>query len=125
MEPTAVALVDMPALLRAIVEDVVAAEPELELVGEFESQEAVLQRIDRSDDVVVVTRVDGRGVPSLLSARPSWRVLALFADGHSVLYERLAQPRMLADLSPETLRAVLLHRGGRDGEGQGGDGRSR
>jgi hypothetical protein len=124
LEPTPVALVGVPAFLRAIVEDVVARDPELEFVGEFESQGAALQRIDRGLDVVVVTNVDRAGMRSLLSARPRWRVLALFADGHGVLYEPLAQPRMLADLSPEALRTVLRPRGG-DGEEQGGGGASR
>jgi DNA-binding NarL/FixJ family response regulator len=104
---TRVVLVDMPQLLRGIVREVLAAEPELELVGEFPESTGLAIVAERTDaDIVVVGGRLGEGAPicALLEAHPRVRVLAIRADGRrGSLFWLAPERKSLGELSPEML----------------------
>jgi DNA-binding NarL/FixJ family response regulator len=106
-----VLLGDMPTMLRDIVTDVVANEPDLEVsgvLGPRESLQAGLKRVQA--DVLVV----GNRRPDLGTAEEIWRewplvkILMIATDARSaVLYALRPIEIVLGDISPEGLAAAL------------------
>lgn len=108
MPRTRLLLVDLPRLLRDIVEDAVSLVEQIELVGAVES--SFLRESGRTNgaDFVVVGHDDPRLVGELLAAQPSMKVLAIIGDGvQSALYELRPHRIPLGELSPERLVEVI------------------
>jgi DNA-binding NarL/FixJ family response regulator len=101
-----VVLVGMPRMLRDIVAGLVAAEGDLELVGDFADSDARLESLEAVQPSVIIA---GAQAP-LLARRIGRRalVLGVSADGReSVLYELRPRERVLGDVSPSTLLAAV------------------
>jgi DNA-binding NarL/FixJ family response regulator len=99
----------MPRMLRGIVEGLVSAEPDLEIVGDFEDAEAAVGSIEATGASVVIAGLQAPSLARRLSDRV--RVVGVSADGReSVLYELRPHERVLGEISPSTLLAAI--RGG-------------
>jgi DNA-binding NarL/FixJ family response regulator len=111
LEQTRVVLIGMPRMLREIVREVVWAEPDLAVVGEFNDQDAARQAIDAERATVVITALEEAphiDFAHLLSEHPHLRVVSLSADGsESFLCELRPHEQMLGELSPQALVAVI------------------
>jgi DNA-binding NarL/FixJ family response regulator len=107
LERTRIVLIDMPPLLREIVRDAVAREPDLELVAELEDGPGVAAALehDGADFVIVGSDAAAAGqVSALVAAQRGLRALELRADGReSVLYELRPHRVPLGEISAETL----------------------
>jgi hypothetical protein len=101
----------MSPLLREIVRETVAREPDLDLVAEYEADVAVRACVERDDaDFVIVGSgaTEHAAVRSLVAANRSVRALELHSDGkESVLYELRPHRVPLGELSPETLLETI------------------
>jgi DNA-binding NarL/FixJ family response regulator len=92
-------------MMRSIVEDVVASQPDLRLAGTWDDsnlEEAVAR--SEADVLIVEERADRQEVfyRSLLVTHPSLKVLVLTQDGRNATLMGLRRVR-LADTSPTTL----------------------
>jgi DNA-binding NarL/FixJ family response regulator len=107
LERTRIVLIDMPPLLREIVRDAVAREPDLELVAELDDAPDVVDalRQDGADFVILGSDAAAAAcVSSLVAAQRGMRALELRADGReSVLYELRPHRVPLGEISAETL----------------------
>lgn len=107
MPRTRLLLVDLPRLVREIVEDAVSPFDQIELVGAVESS-FLRESGPPGADFVVVGRDDIRFVGKLLAAEPSMKVLAIIGDGaQSALYELRPHRIPLGELSPQRLVEVI------------------
>jgi DNA-binding NarL/FixJ family response regulator len=110
LEQTRVILVEMPRMLREIVREVVANEPDLEVVDEAD-RDAALAAIRASGACVVITQREEPACESIgrwLDTRPQVRVLALSSDGRDgAVYELRPEKRLLGEISPPTLLAAI------------------
>jgi hypothetical protein len=96
-----VAIVDVPRMLRDIVESVVTRESDLEVVdsGTHEADVTI---------VGLARAEDAQRYASLLYARPRHRVLALVADGREAyLYELRPHLAPLGAIAPDGLLAAI------------------
>jgi DNA-binding NarL/FixJ family response regulator len=111
LEQTRVVLIGMPRMLREIVREVIRAEPDLAIVGEFDDQYAARSAFEAQRPAVVITaREEARQIDfgHLLSEHPHVRVLSLSADGsESFLCELRPCQETLGELSPHELLAVI------------------
>jgi DNA-binding NarL/FixJ family response regulator len=104
-------LVNLPRILRDIIEGVLEHEPDMEVVGEFRKRTELLDAVDETGADFVITGAedaDVAGVRSLLRARPDVKVLAVGEDGRQTLLYEL-RPRMvrLGEISPQTLLEAI------------------
>jgi DNA-binding NarL/FixJ family response regulator len=96
-------------MLRGIIREVISAEPDLKIVGDFEDGTAGPERIEATEASVVIVALEAPLVRGLMSDRP--RVLGVSADGRqSVLYELRPSQRVLGEISPSTLVAAIRGR---------------
>ena len=95
----------MPPLLRDIVRDAIAREPDLDVVAEREiaSLREVVDR-DEPDFVIVGTEAASETVRAVVGAGCGVRALEVHSDGkESVLYELRPHRVSLGEISPDTL----------------------
>lgn len=116
-QPTRIAFCHMPPdrLLREIVEEVVASEPGLELVGDS-ADDGSLERAAGTGTadflITAADELDGDDLDAAFAARPALRVLALARDGSGgFLYGRRQEPVSLGEASPDRLREALSQPG--------------
>ncbi len=114
LERTRTILVGMPRMLCGIITELVSAEPDLTIVGEFDDCDQTLQAIERNGADVVIAGLNGVApaqVSHLLSERPRLRILAVSRDGgETFLYELRPHERLLGEISPQTLLAAIRGR---------------
>jgi DNA-binding NarL/FixJ family response regulator len=108
-------IVEIPALLREIIEEIIAGERDIEVVGELRDHAGVVALAERTDATFVIAGLTHPELDSvyrdLLAERPSTRVLAVRREGRqSTLYELRPHAETLGELSPEMLLTVI--RGG-------------
>lgn len=120
MERTRIVLVDMPPLLREIVRETVAREPDLEVVREHEAGADLRAAVDQDDpDFLIVGSEEATEttVGSLIAAGRRLRALEVRSDGReSVLYEFRPHRVLLGEISPDTLLQTIRTPPGRDAE---------
>jgi len=108
---TRVMLIDMPQMLREIICELVSGERDLEIVGEFDDEDAALQAIDGCAAAVVIRSLNESAradIAYLLSKAPHLRVLAVSGDGRaSSLYVYRPHEQMLGEISPRRLLAAI------------------
>lgn len=95
----------MPPLLRDVVRDAIAREPDLDVVAEreVESLRDVVDQ-DEADFVIVGTDTASKTVRSVVGAGCGIRALEVHSDGkESVLYELRPHRVSLGEISPDTL----------------------
>lgn len=98
-------------MLREIVEEVVAGQPDMELVGDGLDGGALADAAREHDAafvVVGVSEADHAAIEALLAARPATKVLALGEEGRRAeLYELLPHREPLGEASPQRLIEVI------------------
>ena len=111
MEPIKIVLVDMPRMLREIVSQVVAAQPDMEIVRELEAPTRLTQAVDGIGAEFVIAGGDALtpdDVDALLETHPRMKVLAVAGDGRDAfLYELRPQRVPLGEVSPHTLLEAI------------------
>ncbi len=106
VQPSRIALVDMPRLLRDIVVQAVVDEPDLEIVALEERGAALRQTVDSSkaDFVIAGADYDFHEVAQVLGERPHLRVLVVDGSGREAfLYELRPTRTPLGEVSPRTI----------------------
>ena len=108
MERIRILLVDMPRMLREIVNQSVSAQPDMEVVAEHAAHASMLSAARRSRANVVIVGDDGAEIDErcerLALRHPDVGVLALSVDGRqTVLYELRPYRVPLGELSPQQL----------------------
>jgi hypothetical protein len=111
LERIRLVLIDMSPLLREIVRETVAREPDLDVVAEHDADVDVRTAVegDDVDFVIVGSEATARaGVRALVGAELGVRALELHSDGkESVLYELRPHRVPLGEISPETLLRTI------------------
>jgi DNA-binding NarL/FixJ family response regulator len=105
VEPSRIVLVDMPRILREIIEQAVGGEPDLELV-QARSEPGLRAAVESSgaDFVISGADYDFAEVARLLEERPRLRVLAVTGDGREgFLYELRPTRTALGEVSRQTI----------------------
>ncbi len=102
----------MPPLLHDIVRDIVAKQPDMELLGNIGDREVSFRSLEETAiDVVIVgaPQPDDSGYArELLQASSPTRVLVIANSGRSaVMYEMRPQEVALGEVSPEDLVAAI------------------
>jgi DNA-binding NarL/FixJ family response regulator len=108
-------LVDMPHMLRELIEEAVAAQPDMNVVATNPEAGALLSatRETRPDFVLfAVDRDEAEGIPAacldLFTESPRTRALGIEAyRGHAFLYELRPHRTVLGEVGPEDLLAVI------------------
>jgi DNA-binding NarL/FixJ family response regulator len=99
MRPTRVLLLGMPRMLRDLINAVLAAEPDMQVVGELTEEDASLPALTEAGADVVIVGLHGSEVPyvcrQLLDSRPSARILGLSSEGRDA-YQYRNEPRLVA-----------------------------
>jgi DNA-binding NarL/FixJ family response regulator len=107
LERTRIVLIDMSPLLREIVRETLAREPDLDVVAEHEAGVDVRAAVERDGADFVIVGSDATAeaaVSSLVAGERGVRALELRSDGReSVLYELRPHRVPLGEISPETL----------------------
>jgi DNA-binding NarL/FixJ family response regulator len=97
-------------MLREIVRDSVARQPDMEIVGDFGERNEFLEAVEGVDVAIIGTRQpdDSALAGQVLRASPSTRVLIIAMNGNSAaLWELRPYKVRLDDVSPESLiRAI-------------------
>lgn len=113
--PTRVLLAEIPRMLSDIVRRVLAAEPELEVVGPIHDRAGLSDAVARADAEVVIVGIESReelrAYEDLLYAHSRVTLLALQVDGRqALLYTLRPHTELLGELSPagliEAIRAA-------------------
>jgi DNA-binding NarL/FixJ family response regulator len=119
LQCTRIAVVEMPRMLRDIVAETIAMEPDMEVVAEFSDATSVASSNDRMAVEVVVVGRDDRSLADLLLAQhPQLKIFAVANHGReSSLYEMRPQRVPLGETSPQRLveeirKAVREHANG-------------
>jgi chemotaxis response regulator CheB len=112
LERTRIVLVDMPPLLREIVRDTLAREPDLDVVAEHESDVDVRSAVGETDVDFLIVGAEATtarmGVASVVGAQRGIRAIEVQSDGkESVLYELRPHRVSLGEMSPETLLRTI------------------
>jgi DNA-binding NarL/FixJ family response regulator len=119
LERTRIVLIDMSPLLREIVRETLAREPDLDVVAEHEAGVDVREAVEgqHADFVIVGSDASAdEAVRSLVGADLGVRALELRADGReSVLYELRPHRVPLGEISPDTLLQTIRAAPGWDG----------
>jgi DNA-binding NarL/FixJ family response regulator len=108
-------IVEIPSLLREIIEEMVADEDDMEVVGELPDHSAIVELVERTGATFVIAGLTHPELDALyrelLLEQPATRVLAVGREGRqSTLYELRPRIETLGELSPEMLLTVI--RGG-------------
>jgi DNA-binding NarL/FixJ family response regulator len=108
-------LADLPQMLRSIIRDIVAGQPDMEVVGELAGQVGVPARVEQTGATLVILRHTGLDPPDvfceLLACRSPTRVLAIADEGRAgLLYELRPHRIPIGELSATSLVAAI--RGG-------------
>lgn len=107
---TRVLLQEIPAMLRAIIQEVIASQPDIELLPEIPRVGAVTAWRRAEPDVVVVatTDINDVSVADCLNRWPRARLLVIELSGReTVLHELLPHATLLGALSPDQLVATI------------------
>jgi chemotaxis response regulator CheB len=111
LERTRIVLIDMSPLLREIVRETLAPEPDLDVVGEHAAGVDVREAVERGGADFVIVGSDATAeaaVSSLVAAERGVRALELRADGREgILYELRPNRVALGEISPETLLQTI------------------
>jgi chemotaxis response regulator CheB len=105
-----VLLFDLPAMLRDILENAIARQPDMTLLREGRRAGAVEQWLRPEPDVVIVStsNIEDADVPACLSRWPGARVVVIETSGRdSVMYELRPHATRLGALSPDQLVTTL------------------
>jgi hypothetical protein len=118
---TRIAFIDMPRMLREIVDDALAKRPGVRLVDETKDDGDLLAVADRSGAQCLIVSSETVGaveVCRLLEQRPRVRVFAIDGAGRDgCLYELRPNLALVGQLSPQSLaRAVLGERSSQPAE---------
>ena len=112
MRPIRVLLSGLSGFRGAVVERIIAAQPDMTLVSDFIDDDTLLsgRAADLAD--VVIVAMDGDRIPALcgplLYGHPNLRVLAMEDHGgDAVMYELRPHRMFLGDVSPEGLVAAV------------------
>jgi DNA-binding NarL/FixJ family response regulator len=116
--PTCIAFVDMPRMLREIVDEALSKRRDVRLVDETRNGEGLVGAVDRSGAAFVIVSAENIGpaeVCRLLEERPRVKVFAI-ADGgrDGCLYELRPNLVLVGDLSPKSLVQTVLRDGGQE-----------
>jgi chemotaxis response regulator CheB len=106
---TRIVLIDMSALLREIVREAVADEPDLEVVAEHAGSVDVREAVDGVDFVIVGAEAASReSVEAVVGSGHRVRALEVHSDGkESVLYELRPRRVSLGEISTDTLLRAI------------------
>lgn len=111
LESTRIVLIDMSPLLRDIVRDTLAREPNLHVVAEHAADVDVRVAVDDADADFVIFGSNAAAhasVESVVARERGVRALELHGDGkESVLYELRPYRVSLGQISPETLLRTI------------------
>lgn len=111
MEQTRIVLVDMSPLLREIVRETAAREPDLEVVREHEAGVDLRAAVERDDPDFLIVGAEAAPegtVGSLVAGGRRLRALEVRSDGReSVLYELRPHRVLLGEISPDTLLQTI------------------
>jgi DNA-binding NarL/FixJ family response regulator len=110
--PIRVLLADMSPMLRDIIHDAVANQPDLEVVGTLGVHEPFLSVIENIPTDVLILGTSQRNDVALAEAvwhkRPRTRVLMITHDGRGAVLHRLHPEKVvLGDVSSESLVAAI------------------
>jgi DNA-binding NarL/FixJ family response regulator len=113
-QPIRVLLVDMPQLLRDLIEHAIATDPDLDVVGTEPDVEALERAAGETDPEFVIIGLDHGDLPesarAFLEARSRPRMLGLEADeGTAVLYELTPRRVPIGAVTPEELAGAIRH----------------
>ncbi len=116
MKRTRWEFVRVPRMLRDILQQLVAAEPDMEVVPEAaEAGAAGASLAERGIDVLVITNRGGllpRNCRRLLDRAPHLRIVVLTPDGRmATVYRLVLQSTLCEDVSPEQLLAAVRSSG--------------
>lgn len=103
-------LVDLPQLLREIIEYNVGEQPDMEIVGELCSVAALSRSVrERGADFVIAgSDLDPDVASGLLHESPCLSVLTVVGDGRKAcLYELRTHRTTLLDISPQAIVDVI------------------
>jgi DNA-binding NarL/FixJ family response regulator len=109
---TCIAFVDMPRLLREIVDEALSKRRDVMLVDETKNGEGLVGAVDRSGAACVIVSaesISATEVCHLLEQRPRVKLFAI-ADGgrDGCLYELRPNLVLVGDLSPNTVAQTVL-----------------
>jgi len=113
-----VLLVGMPHMLRDILAGVVAAQPDMEVAGEWAAVDDLEDAARHAEaDVVLAGLSNDQELPSeyheLVNRLPRVKVLGISASGRrAVLYGLFPQTADLGEVSPETLASTIRRAAG-------------
>jgi DNA-binding NarL/FixJ family response regulator len=112
LERTRIVLVDMPPLLREIVRDTLAREPDLDVVAEHAAAVDARGAVGETDADFLIIGAEATttrmGVASVVGAQRGIRAIEVQSDGkESVLYELRPHRVSLGEMSPETLLRTI------------------
>lgn len=115
LERIQILLVDMPLLLRELIEEALAAQPDMNVVATVPDPEALVAatREARPDFVLFgVARAEATAFPAecvtLLDENPRARVLAIeHLEGRAILYELRPGRTEIGEVAPEDIVAVI------------------
>ena len=106
---TRIVLVNLPRMLREIIEDVVAAAPDLDVVETLDKPTGLIAVVDGAKADFLIAGDDAlEDVGVLLRERPRLKVLAVAGDGRQTfLYELRPQEVSLGEVSPQNLLEAI------------------
>ncbi|HEX3455575.1 MAG TPA: hypothetical protein VHS03_13185 [Gaiellaceae bacterium] len=112
MAQTCIAFVDMPRMLREIVDDALSRRRGVKLVDECRDEDGLVAAVDRSGAGFLIVSSEAVGpedVCRLLEQRPHVKVFAI-ADGgrDGCLYEMRTNLMLVNELSPASLRHAVF-----------------
>jgi DNA-binding NarL/FixJ family response regulator len=105
VERARIALVELPRIMREIIERAVADQPDMEIVGELPAS-TLPEALDGAgvDVVISGTNYDCASLRELLDERPRLKVLAVADDGRDAfLFELRPTRTRLGEVSPQTI----------------------
>jgi DNA-binding NarL/FixJ family response regulator len=102
----------MPRMLLDMVTDIVAAHPEMTIVGKIQENADICTAAKRAKaDIVILSETVGRqgqDYLELLHSRPHLKVLSIMNDGHRFFLHELRPFRAaLGEISPESLLQAI------------------
>ena len=120
MPPTCVAFIEVPRMLREIVDDALSQRRDVRIVDEARNGDSLVDAVDRSGAAFVIVSADRVGpaeVCRLLEERPRVKVFAIAGGGRDgCLYELRPNLVLVGDLSPKSLVQTVLRDGGTERE---------
>jgi DNA-binding NarL/FixJ family response regulator len=105
VERARIALVELPRIMREIIERAVADQPDMEIVGELPAS-TLPEALDGAgvDVVISGTNYDCASLRELLDERPRLKVLAVADDGRDAFLFELRPTRTpLGEVSPQNI----------------------